>query len=182
MKNISGFFFLLLAGMTPARAENTNVQRLVFSADIVASACHVMVDADGTGSNRLTFGTYRKSTATPAPPRDFTVRLYETGATVQGCSAFLAGQIATLSFGNPGQLDAAGVVTRGAGDGIRVAVRAIDAQADYRDGLTVANHAVNYPVNFAMRGQFRFRAQPVIPADVRAGEYTGALSFVVTYQ
>ena len=116
------------------------------------------------------------------PPRDFTVRLYETGATVQGCSAFLAGQVATLNFGNPGQLDAGGVVTRGAGDGIRVDVRAVDDQADYSGGLTQDRHLVSYPVDFAARGQFRFRAQPVFPASVKAGEYSGALTFVVTYQ
>ncbi|EDH3338136.1 k88 fimbrial protein A, partial [Salmonella enterica] len=43
-------------------------------------------------------------------------------------------------------------------------------------------HSVNYPVTFAALGQFRFRAQPVFPADVKAGEYTGALTFVVSYQ
>ncbi|MBB7764011.1 fimbrial protein, partial [Escherichia coli] len=37
-------------------------------------------------------------------------------------------------------------------------------------------------VEFAAKGQFRFRAQPVFPANVKAGEYTGALTFVVTYQ
>lgn len=75
--------------------------------DIVGSACHVVVDADGFGnSGRLIFGTYRKSTGAPVLPRDFVVRLYESGATVQGCSAFRAGQVATLDFGNPGQLDA----------------------------------------------------------------------------
>lgn len=88
---------------------NASVQKTVFSADVVASACHVVVDADSTGnSGRLTFGTYRKSTGASVPPRDFTVRLYESGATVQGCSAFKAGQVATLDFGNPGQLDAGG--------------------------------------------------------------------------
>lgn len=75
--------------------------------DVVASTCHVVVEADSSGnSGRLTFGTYRRSTGASVPPRDFTVRLYESGATVQGCSAFKAGQIATLDFGNPGQLDA----------------------------------------------------------------------------
>ncbi len=70
-----------------------STQRIVFSADIVASACHVVVDADSNGnSGQLTFGTYRKSTGTPVPPRDFTVHLYESGATVQGCSAFQAGR------------------------------------------------------------------------------------------
>ncbi|WP_416371885.1 fimbrial protein [Escherichia coli] len=159
------------------------VQKTVFSADVVASACHVVVDADSTGNGgRLTFGTYRKSTGASVPSRDFTVRLYESGATVQGCSAFQAGQVATLDFGNPGQLDAGGVVTRGAGDGIRVDVRAVDVQADYRGRLTEDSHSVNYPVEFAAKGQFRFRAQPVFPANVKAGEYTGALTFVVTYQ
>ncbi|EAT2902215.1 fimbrial protein [Salmonella enterica] len=180
MKNLSLSVLLFLAGSGVSHAA---VQKNIFSADMVASACHVMVDADSTGnSGRLTFGTYRKSTTTPVPPRDFTVRLYETGATVQGCSAFRAGQVATLDFGNPGQLDAGGVVTRGAGDSIRVDVRAVDALADYRGRLTENNHLVNYPVDFAARGQFRFRAQPLFPANVKAGEYSGALTFVVTYQ
>ncbi|EBG1461678.1 type 1 fimbrial protein, partial [Salmonella enterica] len=156
--------------------------KTLFSADVVASACHVVVDADGAGSSHMTFGTYRKSSAAPVPPREFSVRLFESGATVQGCSAFRAGQVATLDFGNPGQLDAAGVVTRGAGDGIRIDVRAIDPQADFRERLTQANHVVNYPVDFAAKGQFRFRAQPVMPTNVKAGEYSGALTFVVAYQ
>lgn len=163
--------------------DGWGAKRIIFSADVVSSACHVVVDADSTGnSGRLIFGTYRKSTGASVPPRDFTVRLYEPGATLQGCSAFKAGQVATLNFGNPGQLDAGGVVTRGAGDGIRVDVRAVDAQADYRGRLTQDSHLVNYPVDFAARGQFRFRAQPVFPTNVTTGEYTGALTFVVTYQ
>ncbi|HBB9147756.1 TPA: type 1 fimbrial protein [Escherichia coli] len=159
-----------------------SVQRTIFNADVVASACHVVIDGNGTGQGQLTFDTFRKSSGVSVQPREFTVRLYENGVTVQGCSAFQAGQIATLDFGNPGQLDAGGVVTRGVGDGIRVDVRAVDAQADYRGRLTQDSHSVNYPVEFAAKGQFRFRAQPVFPASVKAGEYTGALTFVVTYQ
>ncbi|ENC41678.1 K88 fimbrial A domain protein, partial [Escherichia coli P0299917.2] len=50
--------FLLVGG-----GVNASVQKTVFSADVVASACHVVVDADSIGnSGRLTFGTYRKST------------------------------------------------------------------------------------------------------------------------
>ncbi|MFZ5316487.1 fimbrial protein [Enterobacter asburiae] len=179
MRKIHFFILFLLMG---GRFSYAAIQKTIFSADVVASACHVMVYVDGTGSSRLTFDTFRKSTQVTVPTRDFTVRLYESGATVQGCSAFLASQVAMLDFGNPGQLDAAGVVTRGAGDGIRIDVRAVDAQADYRDRLTLTNHSVNYPVDFAARGQFRFRAQPLIPANVKAGEYSGALTFVVTYQ
>lgn len=175
--------YTLILALIISNAGEPHEQRVVFNADVVGSACHVVVDADSTGnSGRLTFGTYRKSTGTSVPSRDFTVRLYESGATVQGCSAFKAGQVATLDFGNPGQLDAGGVVTRGDGDGIRVDVRAVDAQADYRGRLTQDSHSVNYPVEFAAKGQFRFRARPMFPANVKAGEYTGALTFVVTYQ
>ncbi|EQA6634848.1 fimbrial protein [Salmonella enterica] len=168
--------------MAQASAGDFATWHVIFSADIVASACHVRVDADGAGNNLLTFGTYSKSTAAAVRPREFTVRLFESGATVQGCSAFLAGQVATLQFGNPGQLDAGGVITRGAGDGVRIAVKATDGQADWRERITLGHDAVNYPVDFAAKGLFRFTAQPVFPADVQAGEYTGALSFVVTYQ
>ncbi|EFY7012981.1 fimbrial protein [Escherichia coli] len=179
MVNFSGALCLVVLSIP---AFSSSVQRTIFSADVVASACHVVIDGNGTGQGQLTFDTFRKSSGLSVQPQEFTVRLYEKGATVQGCSAFQAGQIATLNFGNPGQLDAGGVVTRGAGDGIRVDVRAMDAQADYRERITQAKHTVNYPVNFAAKGQFRFRAQPLMPADVKAGEYTGALSFVVTYQ
>ncbi|ENY3562458.1 fimbrial protein [Escherichia coli O54:H45] len=179
MRHLS-LLVILLLGSWGARSA---IQKTIFNADVVASACHVVVDADNSGnSGRLLFGVYRKSTGGEVPPRDFTVRLYESGASIQGCSAFKAGQIATLDFGNPGQLDAGGVVTHGVGDGIRVDVRAVDTQADYRGRLTQDSHSVNYPVDFAAKGQFRFRAQPVFPADVKAGEYTGALTFVVSYQ
>lgn len=172
------YFFIVCAWLLALTEAVKGRQKTIFPMDVVASAYHMVVDADSTGnSGRLTFGTYRKSTGASVPPRDFTVRLYESGATVQGCSAFKAGQVATLDFGNPGQLDAGGVVTRGAGEGIRV-----DAQADYRGRLTQDSHSVNYPVEFAAKGQFRFRAQPVFPANVKAGEYRGALTFVVTYQ
>lgn len=184
MKKVIQSIFLLLVsvGEACAVAPGTMIQRTLFSADVVSSACHVVVEAVGSGGSRLTFDTYRKSTASAVPPRDFIVRLYESGATVQGCSAFQVGQVASLDFGNTRQLDAGGVVTRGAGDGIRVAVKALDAQADYRGRLTEANNRVNYPVDFAAKGQFSFRAQPIFPVGVKAGEYSGALSFVVIYQ
>lgn len=181
MRNVI-FAFIFAPMVAQAGTFSFPSQRVIFSADVVASACHVRVDADGAGNNLLTFAPYRKASGATVPPRDFTLRLFEYGATVQGCSAFLAGQFATLQFGNPGQLDEGGVVTRGAGDGVRIDVRAVDGQADWRDRITVGRDAVNYPTDFAKLGQFRFRAQPVFPVSVRAGEYDGALSFVVTYQ
>ncbi|EAO6898643.1 fimbrial protein [Salmonella enterica] len=175
-------FIAFLPLISKADTFSLPAQRIIFSAEVVASACHVRVDADGTGNNLLSFAPYRKASGTAVEPRDFTVRLYESGATIQGCSAFLTGQIATLEFGNPGQLDAGGVVTRGGGEMIRIDVRALDERAGWRGRITDGQNQVNYPVDFATQGQFRFRAQPLFPADTRAGEYEGALSFVVTYQ
>lgn len=51
-----------------------------------------------------------------------------------GCSAFLAGQVATLNFGNPGHLDGKGGETRGT-DGIRIDARAVDTQANHEVNL-----------------------------------------------
>lgn len=165
--------------------ENANaidVQRTIFSADVVASACHVVVDADGSSGGSLTFDTYHKSIKAPVAPRYFSVRLYEVGESIPGCTAFLAGKVATLSFGNPGQLDAGGVVTRGAGDGVRIDIRAVDAEADLHSSITMSENNINYPVAFATKGTFRFQAQPIMPKDVKVGEYRGALAFVISYQ
>ncbi|MBN6398166.1 fimbrial protein, partial [Escherichia coli] len=38
-----------------------SVQRTIFSADVVASACHVVIDGNGAGQGQLTFDTFRKS-------------------------------------------------------------------------------------------------------------------------
>ncbi|MFJ7174825.1 fimbrial protein, partial [Citrobacter freundii] len=67
MKKIMLIALLIFAGGGSGYAS---IQKTVFSADVVASACHVVVDADSTGnSGRLTFGTYRKSTGASVPPR-----------------------------------------------------------------------------------------------------------------
>ncbi|HDJ8648372.1 TPA: fimbrial protein, partial [Escherichia coli] len=82
LRNIRAHICVFLFSLCGGGEAEASTQRIVFSADIVASACHVVVDADSNGnSGQLTFGTYRKSTGTPVPPRDFTVRLYESGAT-----------------------------------------------------------------------------------------------------
>lgn len=173
---------IMLPGQSISADNKTNVQRTVFFAQVVSSTCHVQVDADGAGNNLLTFETYRKSQSAPVPGRNFTVRISESGSSLPGCSAFLVGQMATVQFGNPGQLDAGGVVTRGAGDGVRIVVQATDPQADYRERIISGRDSVSYPVDFAAKGRLHFRARPVIPDTVRAGEYSGALAFVVTYQ
>ncbi|ELB2793901.1 fimbrial protein [Aeromonas dhakensis] len=171
---------LMLLGVVDVEAFDS--QRTIFRADVVSSACHVVVDVDGGSGGGLLFDAYHKSIKAPVPSREFAVQLYDSGASALGCSAFLAGRVATLAFGNPGQLDSGGVVTRGAGDAIRVDIRAIDSQADFRGPVTQGESQVNYPTSFASGGVFRFRAQPIIPKDVKVGEYHGALAFVISYQ
>lgn len=175
------FWMFLIVFFLLHSSVKANVRRIIFNADVVASACHVVVDTGVIGDNTLAFDIYRKSTGGVIPARKFTIRLYESGSSIQGCSAFLAGQLATLQFGSVGQLDSHGVVTQGAGDGIRIEVRAIDSQADYREHLTERRNTINYPITFASKGQFCFEAKPIIPADVNPGEYSGALSFIISY-
>lgn len=167
----------------PAEAALTQMmhQRVVIHAMVVASACRVVVEGDSMGSNRLSFGVYNKSTGELPAARSLIFWLYEDGATIPGCSAFMVAPLATVLFGNPGQLDEGGVVTRGAGDHVRVDIRAADEQADNRGVVTSQNARVNYPSNFAAQGRLAFLARPVALEQATAGEYRGTLSFVVSY-
>ncbi|TBL77971.1 fimbrial protein [Obesumbacterium proteus] len=181
MRNL---FFIMVFITSTAHAGDIihKSTRVIFSAEVVSSACHVRVSSDSAGNNLLTFVTYNRATRTSVPPQSFSIRFYESGSFSQGCTAFLVGQVATLSFGNPGQLDSGGVVTHGAGDQVRIDVRAIDSQADYRGFINLSAHTVNYPVDFAAKGELRFTARPVFPDKVLTGEYSGALTFVVEYR
>lgn len=167
----------------PANAALTQVmaQRVVVHAVAVASTCRVVVEGDSVGSNRLSFGVYNKGIGNPPIARPLTFWLYEEGATLPGCSAFLVSPLASVRFGNPGQLDQGGVTTRGAGGHVRVDIRAADPQADYRGVITAQSAQVNYPSAFAAQGRLAFQAKPVALEQASAGEYQGTLSFVVTY-
>ncbi|MDI2145868.1 fimbrial protein [Pseudomonas sp. ITA] len=175
----------MTAGALPmaANAALTQVmtQRVIVHAIAVASACRVVVEGDSVGSNRLSFGVYNKGAGNPPVARPLTFWLYEEGATIPGCSAFLVSPLASVHFGNPGQLDEAGVTTRGAGGHVRVDIRSTDSQADYRGAITAQNAQVNYPSTFAAQGRLAFTAKPVALEQASAGEYRGTLSFVVTY-
>lgn len=179
-----GVFLFFLFLTSTAYAENVlyKSQRVIFSAELVASSCHVKVISENDGGNLMTFSTYNKSTGVAVPSIFFSIQLYESGSSLQGCSAFQVGNVAAISFGNPGQLDSSGVVTYGSGDLIRIDVRATDTQADYRGPININNQAVKYPVDFAKKGLFRFVARPIFPDSVKVGEYSGALAFVIQYQ
>jgi hypothetical protein len=175
----------LAAGFLPVLAEaaltQVMTQRVVLHAVVVASACRVVIEGDSVGSSRLSFGVYKKGSGNVPVARPLTFWLYEEGATIPGCSAFLVSPLASVHFGNPGQLDGGGVMTRGAGGHVRVDIRAADPQADYRGAITAQSAQVNYPSVFAAQGRLAFLAKPVALEQASAGEYQGTLSFVVTY-
>ncbi|MCP1489790.1 hypothetical protein J3D48_006200 [Pseudomonas fluorescens] len=179
------FVTCMAASFLPVSADaaltQVMTQRVVVHAVAVASVCRVVVEGDSVGSNRLSFGVYKKGSGHVPVARPLTFWLYEEGATLPGCSAFLVSPFASVRFGNPGQLDEGGVMTRGAGGHVRVDIRAADPQADYRGAITAQSAQVNYPSVFAAQGRLAFLAKPVALEQASAGEYQGTLSFVITY-
>ncbi|MEG0171436.1 MAG: fimbrial protein [Acinetobacter sp.] len=175
---------LIIIFSCPAKSaeEVLITQRVILNANVVSSACHVKVQADSMNNNRLTMDAYKKGDSSKIHPKSFYIWVFEDGATLPGCSAFLVGNFVSVHFGNPGQLDEIGVVTRGAGDKIRIEIKSTDNLADYREKITNKRAIVNYPTNFASEGKLSFIAKPVNLEASKSGEYMGALSFVVTYQ
>ncbi|MCX8980968.1 fimbrial protein [Citrobacter portucalensis] len=156
-------------------------QRTVIDAIVVASSCRVMVDAGYSGTRLLNFGSWNKSADESPQAGSFTLWLYEDGATMPGCSAFRVAPLASITFGNAGQLDNEGVITRGAGGGIRIDIRALDQEADYRGKIANGNNIINYPSRFVEAGKLRFSALPVNLEKASAGEYRGSVAFVLSY-
>ncbi|WP_336285919.1 fimbrial protein [Citrobacter arsenatis] len=157
--------------------------RVVMEGELVASACRVEVNGRA-GGNQVTFPEYSRGLKNTIPPQEIQLRLFDDGATVQGCSAFRAGKLVRMTFGNAGQLDARGVVTSGAGDQVRIQVRALDAEASHRNIITSTGdeNQVTWPVGFAAQGLLRFEAVPAGLENAQAGQYSGQLSFVLTYE
>lgn len=176
---ISGLFLILPSWSAEQMLLRSRVN---INAQVVASSCRVVVQADGMNNSTLSLGTYNKATGAGGEAKPFSIWLFEDGSMSVGCSALLVGAIATVRFGNSGQLDDGGVVTRGAGDGVRVEVRALDSEADFRDAITLSADSVRYPVDFAAKGVLRFQAQPVYLDKSQVGQYSGSLAFVVSYQ
>lgn len=186
LKKVNSSAIILMVLIFPvfqvAAEQVINVHRTILNATVVASACHVNIEADAVGNNQLSFGVYNKNTNQPIVPRSISLRMYESGSSLPGCSAFLVGQIASIDFGNPGQLDEQGIVTSGAGDSIRIELRSMDKRVDSQEVITVNHHTVTFPTDFASAGEFFFQAKPIGLEKSTAGEYNGSLSFIVSYQ
>ncbi|EFR2207002.1 fimbrial protein [Salmonella enterica] len=157
------------------------VQRTIITATVVASSCKIIVDADSVGNNKMSFGIYDKNTKLDVNEKIFTVWFYELGTTLPGCSAFLTSPNTQFSFGNPGQLDTAGVITQGAGGEVRIMVKPLDKEADYKGSININNSQVSYRSDFTSHGKVQFVAKPINLEKASGGEYNGKLSFVVSY-
>ncbi len=155
---------------------------------VVGSACSVVVDSGTSRHGLIEFGTYDKnqSNRRGTTSQPFTIKLYEKQASEPGCSAFLAGNNSvTFSFGDKSfkQLDNRGVITKGAGDNIRISISSTDiGVVNNRNPITANNTQLTYPKQFAANGVFGFMATAIGLDDAEVGDYFGSLSLVVTYQ
>ncbi len=157
-----------------------------FDGVVVSSACSVEVDNGVSRSGVIDFGLYNTTKQVSSVIKPFKVKLYENGSSVVGCSAFLAGSgLVKFTFGDraAGQLDSRGVVTRGAGDGVRIAITSTDiGEVNSTQAITSSLSELTYPREFASRGVFGFNAQAIGLESASAGSYHGSLSLVVSYQ
>lgn len=180
------WLFFLLVG-TAADAGSLLLKTTVsIDGVVVGSVCSVSVDNGVSRSGVIDFGSYNTTMRNGAVDKSFQIKLFEQGAQVPGCSAFLSGSgLVTFHFGDKhaGQLDKQGVVMHGAGDGVRIAITSTDV------GKVSSTRVVNslmstltYPSEFASQGVFGFNARAVGLERALAGQYHGSLSLVVSYQ
>ena len=153
---------------------------------VVSSVCSVKVENNTSTSGVIGFGQYNKAAQSGLNERQvFSVKLYESQSKLLGCSAFLAGSSdVSLKFGdaNSGQLDSLGVVTFGAGDGVRIAITSTNLEASNNNVITSNNSILTYPSSFAVKGEFGFEANVKGLSDAAPGTYSGTLSLTVEYQ
>ncbi|ODS05578.1 fimbrial protein [Vibrio scophthalmi] len=183
----SVIFFVLVITSNAVSAESSLLQTTVsIDGVVVASACSVAVDNGVSRSGVVDFGLYNTATRHGNVEKQFQIKLYEQGATEAGCSAFLAGtKLVTFTFGDKaaGQLDERGVVTSGAGGGIRIAITSTDAgKVSSTQVVNSAMPELAYPRDFASQGVFGFNARAVGLESASPGSYHGSLSLVVSYQ
>ncbi|WP_435249449.1 fimbrial protein [Vibrio sp. nBUS_14] len=163
--------------------ELVTKQLLKIEATIVASTCFVYIESN-QGSGIIDFGEYDKYHSSKNIVERFKVKIYEPGASLPGCSAFKAGtDNVTLGFGNKGQLDENGVVTKGAGDKIRIQINSEDNSfSNNSHFISSKNNKYIYPRKFAELGSFKFRAKLDGLEDSTLGEFKGSLSLIVVYK
>ncbi|EEX66675.1 hypothetical protein [Vibrio metoecus] len=153
---------------------------------VVGSSCSVVVDNGVSRSGVVDFGLYNTAMRDGPVDKPFQIKLYEKGSTEPGCSAFLAGSgLVTFSFGDESaeQLDRQGVVTRGAGGGVRIAITSTDVgKVSSTQVVNSSMPKLTYSRDFASLGVFGFNARAIGLESASAGSYHGSLSLVISYQ
>lgn len=188
--------FLMLAGAllpTVVLAETTTR----ITATIVASSCQGVIATNGQRgtTGMIDFGVINPKLRA-APVENFSLILTEYDGGDIGCSAFevyaRTNVFATITFGDLSnhQLDERGVVTRyddGNVSPLRVRVTPTNPEARFvtTDGpgfITQSHREVQYPVDFAARGQFDFQASLDGVDEAKAGKFTGTLTLTLIYR
>ncbi|HFT1981073.1 TPA: hypothetical protein RG830_004149 [Vibrio vulnificus] len=158
------------------------------STTVVSSTClvGVLTSSSSTKNNVIDFGVYNKDNpAGFSSSQTFQVIVYEDNIDNPGCSAFLAGKdMVSLKFGDISgkQLDEYGVVTFGAGNGVRISVSATDAEASSSDTITSTHNELFYKPEFASNGKFGFVASVTNIEKASVGAYQGSLSLIISYR
>ena len=176
--------FPMMAVASPTLALSSHIH---INGVVVASTCSITIDGGASRPGLIDFGNYNKSMANNGTKnKPFAIKLYEENASIPGCSAFLAGrERVTFSFGDGSgnQLDKRGVITKGAGNNIRIAISSTDNKEVSNNNKITSNNAVlTYPKTFAAKGVFGFMATTEGLDSAKVGQYHGTLSLVVTYQ
>lgn len=183
--------YLILIGLLSMAnahaAQNVLLKKQIsIAGTVVASSCSVSIETGTSRVGFLDFGEYNQSSRSGGITKPFVVKLFENGATSPGCSAFYAGgEFVSIEFGDKGnqQLDERGVITKGAGDNIRIAITSTDTgKVSNQDAITSKNSILKYPRDFAVKGQFGFNAHANGLDVAKAGRYSGSLSLVVSYK
>jgi len=152
----------------------------------VSSACSVTIESGSSQNGIVDFGIYDKSAQIGTVNEYFSLNIRESGSNSNGCSAFKAGNnLVTVSFGDSGnnQLDDEGVITHGAGDGVRIEIVATDKnEASSLKPITINNNHIQYKQAFALNGKFNYMATAKHLDSASVGDYYGSLSVVFTYK
>jgi len=152
---------------------------------VVGSTCSVKIE--GNNGSMIDFGEYDHWMQTGRRTVRFFVKLFQDDPLSPGCDAFMGtpGRV-TLKFGDDSmnQLDRFGVVTYGAGGGIRIAITSADKKAnvDSKGKITSEHAELTYSKDFASRGVLMFNARAEGLRSATAGGYHGSLSLVVSYK
>lgn len=189
MKISMANYLISLALLMSAAAHSESLllkKTVTINGVVVGSTCSIELDNGVSRSGVIDFGLYNTTKRVGTVIKPFKIKLYENRSPVAGCNAFFAGSgLVKFAFGDKtaGQLDSRGVVTRGAGDGVRIAITSTDVgQVNSTQAVTSSLSELTYPVEFASRGVFGFNAQAIGLESASAGSYHGSLSLVVTYK